>query len=394
MFAMLVFVFSAGALAAPRQPVILQVIPKRVNFARLNLNANPSPEIKYFALFNRATYPITVRIPASSGIFQLTGNTITLESRQKLWIAASFNPQSKGAYVQVIQFVADAGRPAYAILRGVARGYRTNSDVPAGSTPTPTPSDVSTPTPTPAATPTMTSATPTPTPTATAKPMVNASLMFSIGDYPFSQFGNVQQYGQVTVTILSSTSSGTLVAPVHSATVILEGLAQCVVLPVTAPVGTVIEVYGSANGYLSQYPLTPSSANHAVSPRVNTTPTVTGLNISGYSIGLQSFQSYYEPFDPNAADNQVDPAFEPYNPYNLIWSLFYSTSITLNGVEPPGGPYTYRINGCMGDNVGHVHCPTAANYYNTYEYYDYTTGGNLDYTKPDNSACTVLAPLN
>ncbi len=177
------------------------------------------------------------------------------------------------------------------------------------------------------------------------KPIVNAALMISGGEKLQCTFGNIDDVYVVAVNV--STKS-------KPRRYILSSAEGCVVLPITAALGTHIEVTGVLQDTDAE-PGASGLSDSASSVSENC------FNVEGFSVGLgANSQSEYNPQDPANIINAQG--------YGFFW---YDSDSDL---KP--GPYDYTVVGCSGHS-----CPTKATYYNTD-------------SLPVPPACAVLDPLS
>jgi hypothetical protein len=176
------------------------------------------------------------------------------------------------------------------------------------------------------------------------QPKVNAALMLSGGENSACRMGNIDDAYVVTV----STSNDQGLPMYISATG-----QSCVVLPISAAVGTELSI----TGVLQDTAAIPGSG------LINETVSISEgcFNVQGFSVGLAA----------NSASE-----FDPGDPANIVnaqgFSFFWYDSD--NNLKP--GPYKYTVVGCSG-----LDCPTATAYYNT---------DSLPGVPP---TCTVLNPF-
>jgi hypothetical protein len=132
----------------------------------------------------------------------------------------------------------------------------------------------------------------------------------------------------------------------------------CLVLPLTFPVGTTVEITGvlQTTGAIpgSVPPFTPNAAT-AIS-------VIDGFDVEGYSTGLGKLASDFDPTLPANIIAGTD--------YGLAW-------YDANG-SPKPGPYSYTVAGCK--NKG---CPTKVEYFN-----------QIDTGELPPTPCKVLVPMS
>jgi hypothetical protein len=138
----------------------------------------------------------------------------------------------------------------------------------------------------------------------------------------------------------------------------------CVVLPLTFPVGTTVEITGAFQGAASvPGSVLPFAATETRAPNAATAITVIdGFDVEGYSTGLGPLRSE---FDPTAAANMIATGAG----YGFAW---YDS---FGNLKP--GPYSYKVTGC-----GRKSCSTKVGYFNQI---------NTHETPP---FCTVLMPMS
>jgi hypothetical protein len=169
--------------------------------------------------------------------------------------------------------------------------------------------------------------------------------MISSGENILCQRGNINDAYVVTV---SAASKSGLVRYISGG-----GAGACVVLPVTVPVGTQINVSGV---------LQDTAAIPGASIRDNMVPTSEScFNVEGFSLGLAANDS--SEYDPADSSNVINS-----QGYGFFW---YDSDSNL---KP--GPYSYTVIGCGAKN-----CPTSTAYYNT------------DDASMAAPSCTVLKPF-
>jgi hypothetical protein len=175
-------------------------------------------------------------------------------------------------------------------------------------------------------------------------PRLTAALMLSGGESPNCRRGNIKDAYVVT---MSPTNKRGLTRYISGSG---EG---CVVLPITAAVGTHLSI----TGVLQDTTAIPGADVIRGTVSVNENC----FNIEGYSVGLAA----------NSASE-----FDPADPANIInaegYGFFWYDSD--NDLKP--GPYKYTVVGCSGHD-----CPTATTYYNS------------DGLPGVSSPCTVLNPV-
>jgi hypothetical protein len=132
----------------------------------------------------------------------------------------------------------------------------------------------------------------------------------------------------------------------------------CVVLPLTFPAGTTVEITGVMQGAASVPGSVPPFAPNAA----NAISVVGGFDVEGYSTGLGPLRSE---FDPTAAANMIPTGAG----YGFAW--YDSTQ------DSKPGPYSYKVAGC-----GRKSCSTKVEYFNQINTHETLT------------ACTVLAPMS
>jgi hypothetical protein len=177
------------------------------------------------------------------------------------------------------------------------------------------------------------------------KPEANAALMISGGESPKCQLGNISDVYVVTVSTFVNLEQRTYIRSAQG----------CVVLPITAAIGTRIKI----TGVLQDTGAQPGAPGLPDSP-VNVSESC--FNVEGFSVGLAA--NSQSEFDPQLAANIINA-----QGFGFLW---YDSD---NDLKP--GPYSYTVVGCS----GHA-CPTTTTYFNT----DGSPG-----TQP---ACAVLDPLS
>jgi hypothetical protein len=177
------------------------------------------------------------------------------------------------------------------------------------------------------------------------KPEANAALMISGGESPKCQSGNISDVYVVTVSTFVNPEQRTYVRSAQG----------CVVLPITAAIGTRIKI----TGVLQDTGAQPGAPGLPDSP-VNVSESC--FNVEGFSVGLAA--NSQSEFDPQLAANIINA-----QGFGFLW---YDSD---NDLKP--GPYSYTVVGCSGQA-----CPTTTTYFNT----DGSPG-----TPP---TCAVLDPLS
>jgi hypothetical protein len=150
---------------------------------------------------------------------------------------------------------------------------------------------------------------------------------------------------------------------------VVGSFANCAVLPLTVPVGTIVSVNGAIQFASSiSGGITPPSLRTPEAPSVES-PTVPPLNnacfdVEAYSTGLSAIPGSSE-FDPNVANNMIAGT-----QYGLAWWDSLASS------KP--GPWYYTVAGC-----GRKSCSTKIDDFNS-----------VTPDLPPNTPCAVLAPMS
>jgi hypothetical protein len=378
-----VIAFAGTTFASPG----LRVIPRRINFGRVQLAADPPPLTKQFTVVNRSkTETISAVVSAAFGAFQSQAVTLNLPPQQSVIIQVNFNPPVQAKYIEVISVTPDVGRSINVILRGRAKGARpataelptttptpiptltaspaptaTPTDTPVMLTPTPSPSGTPAPTATPTATSTPTpmltaTATSTPTPTLTPTPSpapstvtYNAGVMMSFNDPP--NVGNGQL--QLSLIVEDPVSQDTNVFTASSAA---NG---CIVFPVKAPVNRILnfsiqECGGGAIDYnCPALPVNPQNSRSQIAPQEAFSelgdPELAG-NI--LTVGIAPTGQSAPGGDPNT--NIVDP--QGYGLLASTSSIQFQFATADNQVSTVG-PMEYQVIGCNGSDCPFANIP-------------------------------------
>jgi hypothetical protein len=354
----------------------LRAIPRRVNFGKVQLRNNPPPIVKEFTIVNRSkTNTINATVTGAVGAFQSQPLSLSLRPQDRVVVQVAFNPPDQAKYTEVVTITPNVGNPIYVVLSGRARGVRPASiptPTPTGAlTPTPTPTSVPAPsptltptptppnpTPTPTLTPTSTptpiptvSSTPTPTPPPIAK--VNAAIMVSFLDQPSTGSG----FGAMTTIVEDPTMPDKQVIQLTEDS--SAGLPACIVIPIEAPLNTLINVYNSScvggGGEMSDCP--PAIPHRAVAQVIANYPGGDPTEWSDlYSVGIS--------LTPKSVPIGTDPTgvsgANPNDPVNIIDSEGYGLFASFYAGGPLVGPYVYQVSGCNGHN-----CPTTPEYYSS-----------------------------
>jgi len=168
--------------------------------------------------------------------------------------------------------------------------------------------------------------------------------MLSSGESSKCQTGNINDAYVVTVSTSNKSSLSRYISG--------SGAGDCVVLPITAAIGTQLSITGVLQDTNAVSGLSRQLSTSSVSENC--------FNIEGFSVGLAANSE--SEYDPGAPANIINA-----QGYGFFW--FDSD----NELKP--GPYKYTIVGCSGRN-----CPTATTYYNT------------DGVPSPPAKCTVLSP--
>ena len=152
--------------------------------------------------------------------------------------------------------------------------------------------------------------------------------MLASGESPNCQIGNINDAYVVTVSPTDKRGSIRYISGSGTA---------CVVLPITAKIGTELSITGVLQDTAAIPGGAVSSRSSAISEDC--------FNVEGYSVGLAvNNASEFDPADPSNIINAQG--------YGFLW---YDSD---NDLKP--GPYKYTVVGCSGHD-----CPTATTYYNS-----------------------------